>query len=641
MPSNMKFNGDKSLLSMPGRLEMAFRRIVGFTATSITALVACTTIISLNGDVPAKQSSAAAIPFAQIARQGHLHVAIPSGYLHWFDGDDGLSGLEYDLLHRFADSQGLTLKLHRAANSQQALALLEAGRVQIAAGSITQALIQNRPLRASISFLDNRYQLVSADGFGPVEHLSQLVGRQVIVSAGSNSIQTLQTATSANPLLRWQISAHETDEDLLARLSRGEVDATITDTRTALIMQHHYPELNLGYLFSDTHPVIWALRHDCDPELEFVLNQFINRELRHGTLAMLKERYTDPATQQNYFNLIEFRSRITNILPRYRHMFVDAASQTDSDWRLLAALSYQESMWNPLAESPTGVQGLMQLTKDTADYLKVDRNDPADSIDGAARYLKRLRSRLPSTIQEPDRTWLALASYNLGPGHVDDVLQLTAERGGNADRWIDVKGVLPLLEDAEVAKTTRHGKARGNEALAHVNRVRSFYQVLTRLEDTAETRYQADIIREIETNPSFVAVTTEGRAVVASDSHWAQAIDNHPAPGFVSRAMSDALKPEAITHLEIQTQQAAKYEALEQKDRVSSWTGYLLNTGTTYSFTEQLTSGNDGSGFLPVPDNGLFPLLPVSDDKPNSTDQPGPSNATSASLSDDVRAPSR
>lgn len=106
-----------------------------------------------------------------------------------------------------------------------------------------------------------------------------------------------------------------------------------------------------------------------------------------------------------------------SVLPQYRPLFHDAQVITGIDWRMLAALAYQESQWEPLATSPTGVRGMMMLTEET-DHLGVNnRLDPAQSIRAGAQYLSELRDALPESIDEPDRTWMALAAYNLGMGH--------------------------------------------------------------------------------------------------------------------------------------------------------------------------------------------------------------------------------
>src|SRR5258708_22978324 len=114
-----------------------------------------------------------------------------------------------------------------------------------------------------------------------------------------------------------------------------------------------------------------------------------------------------------------FQERIKSALPQYRPLFQRAQEATGIEWRLLAAIAYQESQWDGQATSETGVRGLMQLTEDTARHLGVsDRLDPHESALGAARYLHDLKDRLPLRITEPDRTWIALAASNIGIAHL-------------------------------------------------------------------------------------------------------------------------------------------------------------------------------------------------------------------------------
>ena len=175
-----------------------------------------------------------------------------------------------------------------------------------------------------------------------------------------------------------------------------------------------------------------------------------------------------------------FQRRIEERLPQYEELFKAAAGE-DVDWRLLAAISYQESHWNPDARSPTGVRGLMMLTNDTASQLGVeDRTDPAQSIAGGAEYLRWVRGKIPERIPEPDRTWLALATYNIGFGHLEDARKLTQRGGGDPDRWNDVRRHLPLLAKKKYYETVRHGYARGGEAVAYVENIRTYFDLLSR-----------------------------------------------------------------------------------------------------------------------------------------------------------------
>jgi membrane-bound lytic murein transglycosylase F len=178
-----------------------------------------------------------------------------------------------------------------------------------------------------------------------------------------------------------------------------------------------------------------------------------------------------------------FLDHVVERLPRYRGAFVEAERNWDIDWRLLAAIGYQESKWDPLAISPTGVRGLMMLTEATARAMGVhNRLDPLASIAGGARYFSTLQEMMPERIREPDRTWFALAAYNQGPGHLEDARVLAQRLAMNADRWESVRQALKLKADPEFFEMTRLGYARGHEAVQFAERVWQYYGLLCRIE---------------------------------------------------------------------------------------------------------------------------------------------------------------
>lgn len=178
-----------------------------------------------------------------------------------------------------------------------------------------------------------------------------------------------------------------------------------------------------------------------------------------------------------------FFERMNERLPHYRAQFVAAEKATDIDWRLLAAIGYQESHWDPLATSPTGVRGLMMLTEETARRMNVsNRLDAGQSIAGGARYFALMHEMVPERVREPDRTRLALAAYNQGYGHLEDARVLAQRRAMNPDQWADVRRTLAMKTDPEIYPTTRLGFARGHEAVKFAERVWHYYGLLCRVE---------------------------------------------------------------------------------------------------------------------------------------------------------------
>jgi membrane-bound lytic murein transglycosylase F len=190
------------------------------------------------------------------------------------------------------------------------------------------------------------------------------------------------------------------------------------------------------------------------------------------------------------------------LLPRLRKYFQEAQAITGIDWRLLAAIGYQESNWNPFATSPTGVRGIMMLTGETADRMGVtNRLDARQSILGGARYLALMKDALPARIPEPDRTWIALAAYNQGQGHIEDARRIAQARGEQPDSWAAVKQALPYLSRGGYDKVVKYGYARGAEALIFAENIRSYYDILLRLEPD----YQPFLNLSRETTPRAAA----------------------------------------------------------------------------------------------------------------------------------------
>jgi len=195
-------------------------------------------------------------------------------------------------------------------------------------------------------------------------------------------------------------------------------------------------------------------------------------------LDRLIDRHFSYANNEGYVGGKIFSEQAESVLPVYREAFERAGEENAIDWRLLAAMGYQESHWNPGAVSPTGVRGLMMLTEATARFIGVNRLDAYQSILGGARYLKYIYKQLPESVPEPDRTWMALASYNQGWGAVLDARNITKMWGGEPDRWVDVRKSLLLLTQSKWNRHAKYGYARGYEAVGYVTNIRSYYDIL-------------------------------------------------------------------------------------------------------------------------------------------------------------------
>ena len=207
-----------------------------------------------------------------------------------------------------------------------------------------------------------------------------------------------------------------------------------------------------------------------------------------------KDRLAKLGSQLPPYEIQTFLNHITTRLPHYRDEFQQAEKQTGIPWVLLASMSYQESKWNRRAVSPTGVRGLMMLTRSTAADLGIkNRLDPKKSIAGGARYLSHLFERLPDTIEQSDRMLLALASYNVGIGHVRDAQLLGQRLGKDPSRWDDMKEVLPLLAKKKYYQGLPHRYARGWEPVHYVKRIREYRKILKQVVEQESKTSQVEI----------------------------------------------------------------------------------------------------------------------------------------------------
>jgi membrane-bound lytic murein transglycosylase F len=288
------------------------------------------------------------------------------------------------------------------------------------------------------------------------------------------------------PSLTWIEVDDIATEELIEQVDAGKTDYILADSHEIALQRRYFPELRIAFEIGEPRQLRWAYNHSSDDSLATAIAAFFEEIEQDGRLEQLIHRHYSHVERFNYSDIRTFTRRLNTHLPKYEALFKQEAENVGFDWRLLAAIGYQESLWNARAKSPTGVRGLMMLTLATAKQMKVkNRLDAAQSIRGGAKYIARVHKRVPEQITEPDRTWFALAAYNVGFGHVEDARIITESRGGDPNRWIDVKENLPLLARKKWYKKTRYGYARGWEPVKYVENIRQYYEYLIGFETKA------------------------------------------------------------------------------------------------------------------------------------------------------------
>jgi membrane-bound lytic murein transglycosylase F len=422
----------------------------------------------------------------QVQRHGVLNVVTRNAPTTYYIGPEGPVGPEYDLARGFADFLGVRLEIYTLDSIAQILPEVVERRAHLAAAALTATPSRQGTLEFGPPYRTVTQQLVYRQGTPMPRSIEQTYGRRLEVTAGSSFVDTLEELRAGAPGLTWLENPARDVQELLAQVATGEVELTVADSTAVQINQFFYPDIRVALDLSEPKPVAWAFRAGEDQSLLEAARRYFDEITANGRLAEITDRYLGHTGRFDYVGTRTFLQHIDTRLPRYRTWFEQAATEHGMDWRLLAAISYQESHWNPRAVSATGVRGLMMLTLSTAEAMGVDdREDPEQSIRGGTRYLERVMEKIPARIPEPDRTWMALAAYNVGFGHLEDARRITQRRGLDPDRWVDVRDSLPLLTQERWYKQTRFGYTRGWEPVQFVDNIRRYYEVLAWI--TADT----------------------------------------------------------------------------------------------------------------------------------------------------------
>jgi len=416
---------------------------------------------------------------AEIQRSGELIVLTQNNpTVYYVDRYENESGPEYELVKDFAAQLGVkpifviknsVLELMDAINRGE-------GDLATAGLSITSERKQNvlfGPAYQTVS-----QQVVCRRGGEQPRKVADLPNIDLVVIAGSSYEERLKGLQNKYPKLVWHSSSGLNAEQILERIWQRKIGCTVMDSTIVSINQRYYPELRVRFALGEKDELAWAMPKQA-VELNGAAFTWYEGFKASGEAARLQEYYYGYVKLFDYVDTRAFKRRIKERYPEYKETFKTAAEVNDLSSTLLAAQSYQESHWNPKAKSPTGVRGMMMLTWPTARSMGVkNRLDAEQSIFGGAKYLAKLRNNLNDELQEPDLTWMSLAAYNVGLGHLRDAQVLARREGKDPKRWHDIKIMLPLLSKRKYYSTLKYGYARGSEPVRYVQQIREYEAIL-------------------------------------------------------------------------------------------------------------------------------------------------------------------
>lgn len=414
----------------------------------------------------------------KIQNRGDIIMGTINGPLTYSSDGSHYSGFDYELGREFAAYLHVKLSIKEYETLSELFTALDHNKIDFIGSGLTLTPKRAEKYRSSPPYYYVSQKLVYHKGTYRPRKVAD-INAPVSVLKDSSHEETLQSLSAEVPDLQIDTLPSEDQESLLRKVADKEIKFAIVDSSTLAQKQRYYPVLAEAFTISDKQAVAWLIKREQDDSVYSPMIEFIGNKYQDQSIVKLEEKYFGHVEHFDFVDMRTFLKRLKSILPKYENLFKKHATP-EVDWRLLAAVSYQESHWNPNAKSPTGVRGMMMLTLDTADYIGIkNRLNAAQSIEGGAKYLSQLIKRLPDSIAENEKVWFALASYNIGYGHLMDARRITTMKKQDADSWSDVKENLALLHQKKWYKKTRYGYARGREAQHYVNNIRQYRKTLT------------------------------------------------------------------------------------------------------------------------------------------------------------------
>jgi membrane-bound lytic murein transglycosylase F len=386
-------------------------------------------------------------------------------------------GFEYELAKGFAGFLGVELEVITPGWNQM-IDDLQNGKGDFIAASMTITPSRQERVNFSDSYMTVRQHVVTRSGQRGFNSIEDLNGKIVYVREGTSYQERLLELQSEGVNLYLEPMPDVPTEEFIRRVVDEQIPVTIADSNIALLNRRYYPDMRIAFPIAEEEFLGWAVR-ESDKELLEKINDFFATIRGNGFYQRIYDKYYNNIDVFEYVDVKKFHERIETRLPKYQPIIEKEADKHGFDWRLLAAIIYQESHFNPRARSYTGVRGLMQVTQQTAKEMGIsNRMDPEQSVYAGTKYLSRMYERFDDMEDGLDRKLFALASYNVGYGHVRDAQKIALQEGLDPEKWSSLKETLPLLRYRKYYEKTRYGYARGTEPVRYVDRVMLYYDIL-------------------------------------------------------------------------------------------------------------------------------------------------------------------
>ena len=430
---------------------------------------------------------------AQIKDRGKIIALTDNSTTSYFIYKGAPMGYEYDLLSLLAEHLGVDLEIVVVKNMDEIIDMLITGKGDIIAANLTVTKERAEMINFTEHHILTRQVLVQRkpEGWEKMKFYEEiekkmirnpidLIGKDIHVRKNSSFYTRLQALSDeiGGDINIIEAPGDQETEYLISQVAKGEIDYTVADENVAMVNQNYYPGIDVRTVISFPQKIAWGVNKDAD-ELLTEINMWI-KEIRNKNkyVAVYNKYFKNHINQKqrvesDYFSL---RAQGDGKISKYDHIIKSGSREIDWDWRLLASLIYQESNFDPEAESWAGAYGLMQLIPTTASVYGVDSlSTPAENVMAGIKYLAWLNDYWKDMITDKsERIKFILASYNAGLGHIIDARNLAIKYNKEPNTWDDNVAWFVLQKSREKYyndEVVKHGYCRGEEPYNYVKEI--------------------------------------------------------------------------------------------------------------------------------------------------------------------------
>ncbi|MCL6584774.1 MAG: membrane-bound lytic murein transglycosylase MltF [bacterium] len=424
---------------------------------------------------PAAQQAKQESALSRIKRTGVITLVTQSNNHCYYKYRGRPSGFEYELAKAFAQFLGVELRVQIVSNWEEMVRCL--GRTHFLAAKLTPSPSRQKVVDFSDGYLTVQRHIIVHKNNHTIRTINDLDGKTIHICKGSLSEECLDRLWQAG--IRCTIEVHDeaTVEELIGKVAQKKIDITIADSTIALLCRRYYPDIRIGFPIEKAQSLSWAVAKG-ERELVEEINRFFETIRANGLFYDIYARYYSDLEVFDYQDIKKYHQRLKTRLPKHKATIKEIAQRYGFDWRLIAAMVYQESHFDPESLDPNNDRGLMQLTSATAKEMGIeDRLDPQQNIKAGVKYLRYLYD-LYQQAPEPDRLLISLAAYNVGPKHIRDAQVLARRLNLDPWQWSSLKKTLPLLAEPRYYRQSKYGYCRGTRPVRYVRKIMIYYDIL-------------------------------------------------------------------------------------------------------------------------------------------------------------------